>query len=315
MNPVVLSALLPVIALIAGGWLLGRLGWIGPRWLKRLSELSFWVLTPVVLFRSMSRVHPEQLDLRPALAYTAALAVVFAGVLAWRGLNRGAVVWALGCTYSNALMIGLPLVQLAWGEPGLVVLLTLIPIHSLVLLTTATGVLEVALAREEAPGASPAAGRLLRVTWRALRRAFLHPVPLPILGGLLFAQTGWVLPVALDQTLRAVGMVFGPLALTLVGVALAGSSVGPQLRAALQLGLVKNFAVPTIAAVLGWALGMRGIALAVMVATAALPTGANVFIFSQRYGVAQAVITAGVAVSTLMALLSVSLVMLLAGRQ
>ena len=58
---------------------------------------------------------------------------------------------------------------------------------------------------------------------------------------------------------------------------------------------------------------MRGVPLAVLVATAALPIGANVFIFSQRYEVAQALVTAGVAVSTLLALVSVSLVMLLAG--
>jgi predicted permease len=64
---------------------------------------------------------------------------------------------------------------------------------------------------------------------------------------------------------------------------------------------------------MGAALGLRGVPLAVLVTTAALPIGANVFIFSRRYGVAQALVTAGVAVSTLLALLSVSLVMLLAG--
>ena len=51
-------------------------------------------------------------------------------------------VLALGVTYSNAVMIGIPLVQLAWGDAGLVTLLTLIPIHSLVLLTAATVGLE-----------------------------------------------------------------------------------------------------------------------------------------------------------------------------
>ena len=53
--------------------------------------------------------------------------------------------------------------------------------------------------------------------------------------------------------------------------------------------------------------------LTVLTATAALPIGANVFIFSQRYGVAMPLITASVVVSTLVALFSVSLVMLLAG--
>ena len=62
----------------------------------------------------------------------------------------------------------------------------------------------------------------------------------------------------------------------------------------------------------GWSLGLSGVPLAVMVVTAALPIGANVFMFSQRYDVAQELITASVAVSTLAALVTLSLVVWLA---
>ena len=151
------------------------------------------------------------------------------------------------------------------------------------------------------------------MTALALRKALLHPVPLPIIAGLLYAQTGWGVAAPLELFLQTMGRAFGPLALVLVGIALAGSSIGAQLRGALQLAAIKNFAVPLLAAALGWALGMRGLALTVLAVTAALPMGANVFLFSQRYGVAMPLITASVAVSTLVALLSVSLVMLLAG--
>jgi malonate transporter and related proteins len=293
----------------------GRAGWVSAHWVRRLSGLSFMVLTPAVLFRTMRQVQVDQLDLRPALAYMCVLALVFAAMLWWRGLNRTAVVLALGVTYSNAVMIGIPLVQLGWGDVGLVTLLTLIPIHSLLLLTGATVALEFALAHEEATPAQVGAARVARVGGRALRKALLHPVPLPIIAGLLFAQTGLDLPPLLDQTLRWMGKVFGPLALMLVGVALAGSAIGSQLRPALQLAAIKNCVVPLLAAALGWMLGMRGVPLAVLVVTAALPIGANVFIFAQRYGVAQGLITAGVAVSTALALASVSLVMLLAGTR
>lgn len=313
MNAVVVSALLPVVALIAAGLLVGRLGWVTAAWVRRLSSLSFMVLTPVVLFRAMRHVHVDQLDLRPAVAYSAALAMVFAGMLVWRGLNRTSVVLALAVTYSNAVMIGIPLVQFAWGDAGLVTLLTLIPIHSLVLLTSATVVLEFALAGERAARTPQLTGHLLRVSGMALRKALVHPVPLPIIAGLFFAQTGWTIAPALDLPMRWAGAAFGPLALLLVGIALAGSAVGAQMRGAMCLAGIKNFLVPLIAALLAWAMGMRGVPLAVLVTTAALPIGANVFIFSQRYGVAQGLITASVAVSTVLALASVSLVLLLAG--
>jgi predicted permease len=59
----------------------------------------------------------------------------------------------------------------------------------------------------------------------------------------------------------------------------------------------------------GWLLGMRGLHLSVMVVAAALPVGANVFLFSQRYQKEEDAVTASMALSTAMALVSVSVVM------
>ena len=61
----------------------------------------------------------------------------------------------------------------------------------------------------------------------------------------------------------------------------------------------------------GYAMGMRGMPLAVMVLAAALPVGTNVFLFSQRYQKEEEVVTSAVAISTLFAMLSVTLVMAL----
>ena len=64
-------------------------------------------------------------------------------------------------------------------------------------------------------------------------------------------------------------------------------------------------------AIAGWAFGLRGMPLTVLVVAASLPVGANVFLFAQRYQKAQDLVTASVAVSTVVALVSVTLVMLL----
>jgi len=155
---------------------------------------------------------------------------------------------------------------------------------------------------------------LLRTVLGAVRNAVIHPVPLPIIAGLLFAQTGWVIPEAIDKPLQWLGNAFGPLALLLVGVTLAGSGVGAQLRGAFGVSLVKNLLMPALVALLGTLFGLSGLPLLVMVVTAALPIGANVFLFSQRYAVAEELVTASVMVSNALALLTLPLVMLLAGR-
>jgi malonate transporter and related proteins len=309
-NSFVISSLLPVVLLIAAGYLAGRRRWIGGNAVKDLSNLIFLLLAPALLFRAMSTVHVEQLSLKPVAAYFIASGLLFAGTMALRGFNRTAAVIALANTYSNTVMIGIALIGLAYGEDGMVVLLTLISLHSLVLLTSATVVLELAVAREHA-AAGDGTGKhsMARTVLRALRNAIIHPVPLPIMAGLLFAQTGLVMPEMIDKPIQLLGQAFGPVALVMVGITLALTPIGRHWRGALAQALVKNLLHPLLVAAIGWALGVRGIPLTVMVVAAALPIGANVFLFSQRYRTAEDLVTASVAVSTVLALGTLTLVM------
>lgn len=290
----------------------GRVRWIGAEGAKDLSNLVFLVLTPALMFRTMSAVQVQQIDPRPLAAYFAAALLLFIATLLLQGFNRRAAVLALAATFSNTVMIGTALIQLAYGSAGLVILLTLVSLHALVLLTAGTVVLELAVAREAAAGTGDER-HPLRTVALAVRNAVIHPVPLPILAGLLFAQTGWTVPEVVDRPLQWLGQAFGPMALLLVGVTLAGSGVGAQLRGAFGLALAKNLLLPLLVAVLGSLFGLTGLPLLVMVVTAALPMGANVFLFSQRYEVAQEQVTAGVFVSNALALLTLPLVMYLAG--
>jgi predicted permease len=319
MNHPVLSALLPVVLLIAIGFFAGKRNWISAGSVKDLSNLVFLILIPALLFRTMGAVHLEKLDLKPAGVYFLTVGIIFTGVLLWQGLNRHATVVALASIFSNTIMIGVPLVSLAYGEAALVYLFTLISLHALVLLTLATVVLEFAVVRERTQHAKTEAGQLAhdkdtvaniaKNVILAMRNAVIHPVPLPIIAGLLFAQTGWAIPAAIDRPLQLLGSAFGPLALVLVGVTLAHTQAGAHIKGAFAISLVKNALHPALMAIMGWAFGLSGMPLTVMIVAASLPVGANVFLFSQRYHVAQELITASVAVTTAVALVSVSLVM------
>lgn len=312
MNSPVLSALIPVMLLIAIGYVAGLARWIRAESIKDLSNLVFMVLTPALLFRTMSTVHIEQLDFKPVAIYFVAAGILFSAMLVWHGgVTRRSTVLALAATFSNTLAIGAPLVSLAYGELGLVTLFTLISVHALVLLTMATVILELAVVREEKASGTLVERHMMLTVLGAVRNGIFHPVPLPIIVGLLFAQTGLVLPVVVEKPLLLLGNAFGPLALLLAGVTLAKVRVGVHLRGALGLTMAKNLVFPALVAVLGLVLGLSGLPLTIMVVAASLPIGANVFMFSQRYQVAEDLVTASVAVSTGMALLTVSFVMAL----
>lgn len=323
MNLLVLASLIPVILLIATGFIAYRAQWLRPESVRDLSLLVFFALTPALMFRTMSRVHLEQLDLRPIAAYFPAAILLFSAVIASRGLTRRAAAMAISATFGNTVAIGIPLIGLAYGEAALVTLFTIVAVHALILLTLTTVVFELAVAREshrpghkqgqgerENEGAAPR--HLAMNVLLALRNGIIHPATMPTLLGLAFAFSGWTMPAVLDRTLLLMSQAMGPLALMLVGAALASSRVGEQLKPALVLTLLKNAVLPALVALFGWLLGLSGLTLTVMVIAAAMPIGANAFMFAQRYNVAQELVTAGVALSTGLALITVSLVMALA---
>lgn len=304
----VLSSLLPVVLLIFIGFVAGKAKLVRGESVRDLSNLVFLVLTQALLFRTMSSVHIEQLDIKPVAQYFLVAGSLFAAMLWAYGGNSRASVLALASIFSNTLMIGVPLIGLAYGQEGQVLLFTLISLHALVLLSAATLVLELQVAHEQA-----ALSGERRAIWRtvasAIRNAIIHPVPLPILVGLAYAQTGWGLHPIVDRPLALLGSAFGPIALVLVGITLSQTPIGKQALSAFKLSLVKTWLHPVLMLAVGWLLGLRGLHLAVMTVAAALPIGANVFLFSQRYRKEEDAVTAGVAVSTAMAVFSVSAVM------
>lgn len=318
MNQLALTALGPVVLLVALGYAAGRLRWLRAESAKDLSNLVFLVLTPALMFRTMGKVDVRHLDAVPLLSYFAALLLLFGGVLLWQGLNRRAAVLALSATFGNLVMIGIAFVGLAYGEQGLVILLSLVSIHALVLLSIATVALEFAIAheksREHAGAGRVNARAMLRMVLGAVRNTLIHPVPLPIIAGLLYGQTGWGIPDVIDLPLQWLGAAMGPLALLLVGVSLSGTSIGPHLRGAVGLALLKLLLLPVLVVGMALLCGISGLPLTIMAVAASLPMGANVFLFSQRYEVAQDLVTASIAVSTALALVTVPLVMAVAAR-
>ena len=308
-HPVFLS-LTPVFLLIAAGWLAGRLQWIRGEAVKDLSNLVFLLLIPSLLFRTMSGVHLNELDLRPLGAYFLAALLLLAVSILWRGLTVRSVVMALAGVFSNMVMIGITLVGLAYGQQGLVTLLTLVSVHALILLTVASIVLELFAARDARQGGAEAP-HVLATAWSAFKGALIHPIPLPILCGLLFAQTGWSLPAVVDKPLQLLGSAFGPLSLVLVGVSLARTPLHGQWRPAMVISLSKNLVLPMLVGLSAWAFGITGLPLTVMVVAAGLPIGANVFLFAQRYKVVEELTTASMGVSTVLALFTLSFLMLI----
>ena len=300
-----LLALAPVFVLIALGWLCARMAWLKLSSINDLSKVVFYLFMPALLFRTMANAHLEQLDLAPIAAYFTATLSLLAVLVWWRGASVASTTWGLGAVFSNTVMIGIPLVSLAFGPAGLVTLLTVVAVHAMVLLTAGTVAAELSVQAASAQQHTS----LLTAVFKAVRQAVVHPVPIPIFCGLLFGQTGWVLPEVVDQPMRLLASAFGPVALIMLGATTFYQGGKSQIVQVIPMLAIKLLLLPLLVGLSAWAYGLAPLALAVLVMCAALPAGANVFIFSQRYGQSQDLVATGVTLGTAMCMLTLPMVM------
>ncbi|MCL4183651.1 MAG: AEC family transporter [Burkholderiaceae bacterium] len=309
----------PVFLLIGVGIAAARAGLLDERAVKALSDAALLVFLPALLFGTIARVEFGQLSPGAALAYYGAGLPLFAVVLAVQVRRRvevsAAVVHALGAVFSNTVMLGIPVVRLAFGETGLALLLTIIAVHALVFLTIGALVLELAVTLRGADaGDGSRLRRLARDLRPVIRASLLHPVVLPILLGVAWSAGGVALPRPVDSTLSMLGAAAAPLCLVLLGASLAQSGFGRGLATAAGLAAVKNLVHPALVWLVGrFVLDAAPLPLAIATVTAAMPVGANVYLFAQRYGTQVAEVSAAVTLSTLVSAATLPLLLALLG--
>ncbi len=294
--------LLSIAVAVALGWIATRLRWLGPTDGKHdparvLSAIAFYIFVPALLFRTAARVDFAALPWRTLAAFfvPACLAMLAVyGVQRARGGGAAPSVRAISATFGNSLQIGVPVVSGIFGEAGLAIHITIVSLHALILLSIATTLVELDLARGH-PSST------LRSTLVAtVRNTVVHPVVLPVAAGLLFGATGATLPGAVDEALALLGTAVVPLCLVLIGISLATYGLGGRWRGALGVCALKLLALPALVLVFArWGLGLTGLPLAVVVMMAANPTGNNALIFAQRYRTLEAETTVAIVVSTI----------------
>lgn len=306
MSTAVLLKLVAMSAIVCLGWAAGRLRWLGAGDAARvLGNAAFYLFIPALLVRTTARIDLAALPWTTLAAFFGpAIALLLLAYLATHRLaaRDGAAapsVRALGVTFGNTIQLGIPVATALFGETGLSVHLAIVALHALTLLTVSTVLVELDLARAQArsDGARPTLAATLATT---VRNTVIHPVVLPVLVGLAINLAGWTLPAPVDETLKLLATAVVPLCLVVIGMSLAHYGVKGRLRGALAMSAAKLLLLPALVLAVGhWALGLEGVALAVIVLCAALPVGSNPLIFAQRYATLEAETTAAIVVSTL----------------
>lgn len=313
MSSAVLLKLLAIFVVVALGYVVGRLGWLGKASdghdpARTLSSAAYYIFVPALLFRTTARIDFRAMPWDTLIAVFVPLVAMLLAVYAWQrraartsGLAvAGPSVRAISAAFGNTVQVGIPMAAALFGEAGLQIHLAIVSLHALTLLTLATALVELDLAQAARRAGAGGAGHLTATLLTTARHTLIHPVVLPVLCGMAWNLLGLPLPAVADEILSTLGDAVVPLCLVLIGMSLAYYGMRGAARPALWLSALKLLVLPALVlAAAHWGFGLRGLPLAVVVMMAALPIGSNALIFAQRYRTLEAETTAATVFSTL----------------
>ncbi|ASR36366.1 hypothetical protein BAY61_16655 [Prauserella marina] len=265
---------------IAVGYLVGRLGVLGPSATQVLSRTAFFVASPALLFSTLAHadigaVFSGDLVVTTVTSSLACLLFVPIGLLRKRPAGEVAI-GAMASGYVNAGNLGLPIATYVFGDATKVA--PVLVFQLAVLTPFFTTILDVV--SERADGTRPP---LLRTLSAPLR----NPIAVATAAGLIVSAIGIVPPEPVMAPIDLLADLAVPAMLLAFGISLhAGERPGRSPEAMPLLAavvLIKNVVHPLLALGLGLILGLEGMALLAVVVCAALPTAQNVFGYAVRF--------------------------------
>ena len=293
-----IEVILPVFLLIGFGYAAARAGLFADAAVDGLMRFAQNFALPCLLFRSIARLDlSAAYDLRLLTSFY--LGAFAAGALGFLGAMRlfrrplpDAIAIGFACSFSNSLLLGVPITERAYGAEALAGNYAIISIHAPLLYALGIGLMEWGRSRGHGLALPRLAGKIARAV-------LLQPLVIGILAGFVVNLLGNPLPVPVWDAVEMMVQASLPAALFgLGGVLLRYRPEGD--KATIAMICVASLLVhPAVTWGLGHLVfGLDRAGLRSAVVTGAMPTGVNAYLFAHMYGVAKRVNASAVLFAT-----------------
>lgn len=290
----ILEIIFPVFAVVGLGYFIAYRRILDERDLRGLSRFVFKLALPFLLFDSLANaLVPDEFQWGFMLAYYGVTFFIFGlGILISRAWFKAEPaeqgIFGLGASYSNLVLVGLPIMVAAFGDQATLPLFALISVQSLLMFPL------VSLIAQRSAGRPSG----LRVSIRDLLE---NPILLGLGIGFAFQLLDWQLPGLLNNAVSLIGQAGLPCALVVLGASLREYRVSrPDSRAWTMIGL-KLLLQPVLVWVLVFVvLEVEPLWAAVAVMAAGMPTGINAYVLAEQHQAGIETVSTSIVVTTLL---------------
>lgn len=296
---IAVSLVLPIFGVIGLGYVASRSGLMSDAAVDGLDVYVFTFGIPALLFRSLAQTElPSSLPWGLWISYYGAMLLIWAtgSLIARVVLKRSpsdSVMLGFGGGQGNVVMLGIPVILTGFGREASAPLFLLLAFHGIILITSATLLLELTQAQA---GADIGVGRIVLT---GLKSSLKNPVIIGLGAGLIYGQLGVALPKVADDTLKMVSQSAIPCALFVLGGTLTRYHIRRAVGTASMTVMFKLVAHPALVFLLShYVFHLEPLWVAVATVLAGMPTGVYSSILANRYQAAPGASSSAVILAT-----------------
>lgn len=301
----IVSAVLPVFILIGIAYAAVKFGYLKDSIADALNAFAIKLAVPVLLFRAMLELDFSAAFYPPMMIafYTGTFSSFLLGIIisrvVWNRRPGESVAVGFMAMFSNTVMLGLPIIDRAYGEVTLTPAFGIVAVHAPLLYIV--GMITMEMSRRD--------GRPLGETLVAAGRSIItNALMIGIAAGIAFNFSGIVIPEPITAAVDMFAASAIPAALIGTGAALTRYGLLNDLSESLTVSALQLIVYPTIAFTLSyWVFGLDPIYVRAAVILAAMPPGMNIYIFAVIYNRGVALAASTMLIATALSIVSISI--------
>lgn len=306
----ILNTVLPVFGMIVLGFVFAKFRIVDASSAKGISLFVFSVAIPAFLFRTVATMAAQ--DSAPWALFTAffgglAVTWIVTALVSQRVSSlkaSGGAAASMAAGFGNLALLGVPLALSHFGNGVAVPLGLIISVHAPILWFAAT--LHREMARHAGGLSFKKMGRELFLSLAT------NAIVLALLAGTLWRVTGLAIHPVGDRMLAMLSDASVPTALFALGLSLAGYSLRGAWSGMLALIVLKMVLMPVMVwLMVRYAVTLPPLWAKLAILFAAMPTGANAFLFAHRNDETVPAVSGAIALGTGLAAITASLLLYL----
>jgi len=313
----ILNVVLPIFAIIVCGYIAGYTGIVPKAGAKTLNNFVFYIALPALLFQSTATAPIKQ------LMNWQFIAVNLGGILAsflialmiakfiFKHTITSASLYGMNASYGTTGYMGIPLVIAAFGNEAALPAALATLIHNIPVITIVLLICESSLVMTN----SQKRQHKIKVIWMIVKPVLTSPLTIAVMAGIFVAVLEIDLPIAITTFSQLLANASGSTALFAIGLGLIGQFAimkeSDFSKAEVSVIVcLKLFLQPMVTFILlMYVFDVEPLWGVISLIMSALPVGAGVFVFAQKYEKMMHQTLTAILVSIVISVISISIIL------